>query len=281
MNNYHTSVLLNETIEALAITSGKKYIDATIGGGGHTEAIREKGGKVLGLDQDDDAIVHVTEKFKTDTEVVIIKGNFSQIDTIAKEHGFESVSGVLFDLGVSGYQFDTTERGFSFQKEAVLDMRMDQTLSVKAKDLVNALSVSELQKLFEKLGEEPFSQRIAKAIVENRPIETTKELADVVYRVVTRRQPGIHPATKVFQALRIAVNDELHVLEEALPKALSLLQSGGRLVVISFHSLEDRQVKERFRELAEATSPTTVLATNTSSLLVTETALAVLEGRAK
>lgn len=255
MNNYHTSVLLKETIEALHIQSGHHYIDATLGGGGHTLEILKQGGKVLAIDQDEDAIAYVTNEFKTQNvtfkigeDVLLVKGNFNEIDILAKEYGFANVSGILLDLGVSGHQLDTAERGFSFRYDAMLDMRMDRSLAVTAKDLIHALSVGELQKLFEKFGEETFANRIAKAIVQSRgvtPIDTTKQLAEIIAHVV----PGhgsVHPATRVFQALRIAVNDELHNLEEAMPKALSLLEKKGRLVIITFHSLEDRIVKNAF-----------------------------------
>lgn len=255
MNNYHTSVLLKETIDALHIQSGHQYIDATLGGGGHTLEILKQGGKVLAIDQDSEAIAFITEDLRSKnqelrigTDLFLAKGNFSEIDILAKEYGFTNVSGILFDLGVSGHQLDTAERGFSFRYDAMLDMRMDRSLAVTAKDLIHALSVGELQKLFEKFGEEPFANRIAKAIVQSRgvkSIDTTKQLAEIIAHVV----PGhgnVHPATRVFQALRIAVNDELHNLEEAMPKALSLLEKKGRLVIITFHSLEDRIVKNAF-----------------------------------
>jgi len=250
---YHESVLLQEAVDSLQVTPGKKYIDATLGGGGHTKKILEKGGIVLGIDTDEDAITFVKNKIQN-AHVVTSLGNFKDIETIARRHAFEHVSGILFDLGVSSHQFDEGERGFSFQKEAQLDMRMNKTLGVKAADLINGLTKGELIELFIKLGEEPFAKRIAEEIVISRskkPIETTSELADVAARAYPKGFHKIHPATKIFQALRIAVNDELNNVRIALPQAIELLLPRGRLAVISFHSLEDRVVKELFQEYEE------------------------------
>lgn len=274
METYHISVFAEEVSAYLAVKPGAKYIDATLGGGGHTEAVLERGGKVLGIDVDEEALEHVKEKFKVqnskfkiDQEVYLVRGNFREIDSIAKEQGFEQVDGILFDLGVSSHQFDTAERGFSFQHIGILDMRMDNRLSVAAGDLVNGLTQHELADLFYKYGEEYQSRLIAREIVrerEKRPIRTTEELEKIVRHALGGRArgsgkvTGIHPATKVFQALRIAVNDELHALEEALPKAVNLLQPGGRLVVISFHSMEDRIVKHAFKEFSAAGKGTIV-----------------------
>ena len=249
MNSYHTSVLLQETIDLLAIKKGGKYIDATLGGGGHTSEILAKGGEVLGIDQDQEAIDWVEKEIKD--RLTLRKGNFKDIDTIAKQSGFERVAGIVFDLGISSHHIDTPERGFSFQSDALLDMRMDRELQVTARDLLHVLSKKELADLFFRLGEERFARRIAEKIVITRqakPITTTHELAEIVRKAVPGRQGKVHPATKVFQALRIAVNDELYSLREALPKALLLLAEKGRLVVISFHSLEDRIVKNQFRD---------------------------------
>ena len=257
MDTYHTSVLLHEAISLLDIRSGKKYIDATLGGGGHSFEILKRGGIVLGLDMDEDAIWYVEEKVKSQkskvkigNELVLVRGNFREIDSIARENDFTKVAGVLFDLGVSSHHFDAAERGFSLQKDAPLDMRMDRNLSVKASDLVNGLTKGELYELFNKFGEERFAHSISDSIVSSRkvkPIQTTIELAGIVERAIKRKRSEVHPATKVFQALRIAVNDELNNLREALPKALELLEKNGRLVVISFHSLEDRIVKNQFK----------------------------------
>ncbi|HEX8965114.1 MAG TPA: 16S rRNA (cytosine(1402)-N(4))-methyltransferase RsmH [Patescibacteria group bacterium] len=252
-NYYHTSVLLQEAVDSLAVSSNKRFIDATMGGAGHTKEILQRGGKVLGIDQDEDALRFVSEQIKNPNLVVAL-GNFKDIDTIAKENTFEQVDGILFDLGVSSHQFDEGARGFSFQKEANLDMRMGTSLSVKAADLVNGLTKGELMELFTKLGEEPFAKRIAEEIIKAReikPIETTTELAQIAIKGYPRGFHKIHPATKIFQALRIAVNDELNSLKIALPKAVELLKKNGRLSVISFHSLEDRIVKEFLNECEE------------------------------
>lgn len=252
MNNYHTPVLLQEVLDLLDVKEGKLYIDATLGGGGHALGILEKGGRVLGIDVDQDALDYV-RRFLQEWEnkvknITLVRGNFRDIDTIAQNLGFINVDGILFDLGVSSYQLDTPERGFSFQ-EGPLDMRMSKDLVVTAKDLVNGLTRNELRELFERFGEERFAKKIAHAIVEQRkkyPIETTKELADIIKKAVPYQQGRIHPATRVFQALRIVVNDELANIRTALPKALNLLRRGGRIVVISFHSLEDKIVKKQF-----------------------------------
>jgi len=276
MQSYHTSVLVKEVLAYLAVKDGRKYIDATLGGGGHTEAILTLGGRVLGLDVDEEALQYVQRKFrpqddqpvaeksknekvKIGQDVTLARGNFRDIDRIAGENGFREVSGIVFDLGVSSHQLDTAERGFSFQKAGPLDMRMDRRLHVKASDLINGLTKQELAELFYKLGEEYRSREVAQAIVaarEKKPIKTTEELEKIVRHALGGRfsrggrETSLHPATKVFQALRIVVNDELHSLEEALPKAVRLLEDRGRLVVISFHSLEDRLVKNTFKAFA-------------------------------
>lgn len=258
MNNYHTSVLLQEVLSYLSIQPNEWYIDGTLGGGGHSFEILRLGGNVLGIDVDEDALRHVTEKQESEKselkgKLVLAQGNFQDLDLIAKEHGISSVSGILLDLGVSSYQLEQPEKGFSFA-EGPLDMRMDRTLTVKAADLVNGLTEKELTELFTRLGEERFAKSLARTIVDYRkekPIETTKELADLIMKKVPYRQEGIHPATRVFQALRIAVNDELNVVREVLPKAVTLLKSGGQIAVISFHSLEDRIVKHAFLDFEE------------------------------
>lgn len=261
MSDYHTSVLLREAIESLHIKQDEKYIDATLGGAGHTLEMLERGGIVLGIDTDNDALEFAKKRFtvhgsqfKIGKDLFLAKGNFRDIKNIAITNGFENVAGILFDLGVSSYQFDKPEKGFSFQYEAPLDMRMDTELSVTAADLINALTKEELTELFIRYGEEQYTKRIVSAIIERRKakrIETTKELAEIIARVYPKGEKKIHPATKVFQALRIAVNDELHSLEEAVETGISLLQPGGRMVIISFHSLEDRIVKNAFLAFAE------------------------------
>jgi 16S rRNA (cytosine1402-N4)-methyltransferase len=249
---YHKSVLLQEAIDALSVKSGQKYIDATLGGGGHTQEILDRGGLVLGIDQDQEAIDYVSSQIDN-PNLILKKGNFKDIAEIALENGFDKVAGILFDLGVSSHQIDSSERGFSYLGSSPLDMRMDQSLGVKASDLVNALSEKELYELFIKLGEEERSRQISKNIVKRRqakPFETTDELAEVLAQSYGFSNINdFAKATsgkKVFQALRIAVNDELGSLKDALPSALGLMEIGGRIVVISFHSLEDRIVKQEF-----------------------------------
>jgi len=229
-----------------------------LGAGGHSLEIVKRGGIVLGIDQDKDAIEEVKSRiqnseFRIGEEITIVQGNFSKIAQIAKENGFERVAGILFDIGVSSHQLDTNERGFSFMSQGPLDMRMDTNLGVSAADLVNGLTKGELIELFTKYGEEYNAKKIAEAIAQARetnPIRTTTELADIISQIVPK-SGKIHPATKVFQALRIAVNDELNSLEQGLRQAAELLDSNGRLVVITFHSLEDRIVKKTFEELEE------------------------------
>lgn len=254
--SYHISVLLQETIDFLNVTDGKKYIDATLGGGGHTTQILKRGGTVLGIDTDQDAIDYVGQTLPADLRdhLTIAKGNFKDIDRLAREKAFGKVAGILFDFGISSHHVDDAKRGFSFQKEGPLDMRMDKDLGVSAADLVNVLHKGQLIELFQKFGEERFARLIAQGIVKARqdhPITTTTELSQIINRVVPWSAKHINPATRIFQALRIAVNDELTSIEEALPKALSLLEPNGRLVVISFHSLEDRIVKNAFLAFAE------------------------------
>lgn len=270
MDKYHTSVLLQEAVDNLQVIPGGMYIDATLGGGGHTREILKRGGKVLGIDQDMDAIQHfdsilrdkdirIVGKEDKDSPTIVVSqypnitvvhGNFENIHEIAVQNGITEVSGILMDLGVSGHHFDTGERGFSFMSDAPLDMRMDQTKGSTASDLVNGLTQKELEEVFYKFGEERNGRRIAQAIVSERktyPITTTKQLAELIKKN-TRGFEKIHPATRVFQALRIAVNDELHVLQTGLIEGIKLLSPKGRFVVISFHSLEDRIVKHLFQE---------------------------------
>lgn len=259
---FHKSVLLKETIDYLQVEKGKKYIDATLGGGGHGSEIIKKGGVVLGIDCDQEAIPYLRRKWKLEARswniaeknLTLIWGNFKNIDEIARLHNFGKVSGILFDLGVSSHQLEMTERGFSFQKDSVLDMRMDKSLKVTAADLINGLTKEELNELFTKLAQENLSWAISNRLVRARkikPVKTTRQLASLiedVYRRHGMKRSRINPATRVFQALRIVVNDELNNLREALPQAASLLDWQGRLVVISFHSLEDRIVKNFYQE---------------------------------
>ncbi len=253
ISEFHKSVLLQEVLESLNVCTGKKYIDATLGGGGHTKAILAEGGLVLAIDQDQDAIEYVQKTVKNN-HLLTVKGNFSDLIVLAKKNNFYPIAGILFDLGISSHQVGEAQRGFSFLRDASLDMRMDRSTQVSAKDLVNGLHKGELIELFQRYGEEPFAKRIAEQIVEERkikPIETTTQLAALVSKCYSHRMNKIHPATKIFQALRIAVNDELYNIKIALPQAEELLEPEGRIAVISFHSLEDRIVKRTFAEFEE------------------------------
>ena len=253
---FHTPVLLQEVIEFLDPKSGRLFIDATIGGGGHTLEILKKGGKVLGIDRDPQAIEHIKKEVRSSQFAVhsleLVQGNFSNIGEIAKSNSFANVDGILFDLGVSSYQLEEAKRGFSFTKDGPLDMRMDHQINIKASDLINNLDKRRLNEIFKTYGQEKLSRPIADAICSARQIEiieTTGKLASIVEEVYRKfREKGkLHPATKTFQALRIVVNSELLNLEETLPQTVDLLKTGGRLVIVSFHSLEDGIVKRFFK----------------------------------
>ena len=246
MTDFHISVLLKETIDGLKVIENKKYIDATLGGGGHSFEILRLGGEALGIDVDKEAIEHI-EKNKKPENLTIARGNFRDIDKIARSNNFDKVAGFIFDVGVSSHQIDSVDRGFSFQNEGPLDMRMDQELGVRALDLIKVLTKRELYEIFTKFGEESRAWAVSQAIVSARsikPIETTKDLAKIVFNIAGQSK-------RIFQALRIIVNDELNSIMQALPKALELLEKNGRLCVISFHSLEDRIVKRKFIEFEE------------------------------
>jgi 16S rRNA (cytosine1402-N4)-methyltransferase len=250
----HIPVLPAEVIAGLAPRSGGRYIDGTLGGGGHAEAILEAsapGGRLLGIDADPAALAAGAVRLAPFGErAVLTHGNFRDLTRLARANGFEPADGILLDLGVSSHQLDTPERGFSFMADAPLDMRMDPTSGETAADLVDELPEGELADLIYRYGEERGSRRIARAIVAARRsgrIATTGALAEIVARALGGRHGKIHPATRTFQALRIAVNHELESLEAALPQATELLAPGGRLAVIAFHSLEDRIVKQFFR----------------------------------
>ncbi len=259
MNNFHKPVLLKETIDYLNVRKGAKYIDATLGGAGHTEEILKRGGFVLGIDVDEDALDFVRNK-KNETDIwqnlTLAYGNFKDIDKIAHLNNFDKVAGIILDLGVSSFQIDTPGRGFSYQKNGPLDMRMDKALSVTAADLLKILTKGELNELFNKLGEEHSARRISESVVRARgikKIETSDDLLEAI-RENDRRASAFEGAkilSKIFQALRIAVNDELNNLREVLPKAIELLDKDANLLVISFHSLEDRIVKRAFEEYEE------------------------------
>ena len=251
----HQSVLLEEVIQALRPHSEGVYVDGTIGAGGHAAALLSASaphGRLFGFDQDKNALDIAKQRLaEFGDRVHLLHSNFDQLERLATQHHFPPIDGILLDLGVSSMQFDRPERGFSFQADGPLDMRMDETGGQTAADLVNHLPERELADLIYRYGEERRSRRIARAIVKARPIRRTTELAQVVSGAMAakgRHQTKIHPATRTFQALRIAVNDELGALERALPQAIKLLKPGGRLAVISFHSLEDRIVKQYFRQ---------------------------------
>ena len=252
----HIPVLLNQTIEGLNVNPNGIYVDGTAGGGGHSSEILKRltSGRLICIDQDPDAISTLTERFKKNENALIVKGNFADIKELLEQRGVFRVDGVLLDIGVSSHQLDTSERGFSFHEDAPLDMRMSQK-GATAADLINSLPYDELKKIIYDYGEEKYAPSIAKGIVESRqkkPIETTLELAEIVKSNVPQkvRRDG-HPARKTFQAIRIAVNDELGVLERGLDGAFELLGSGGRLAVITFHSLEDRIVKRKMASWAQ------------------------------
>ena len=255
MEFQHISVLLNECIEGLNIKPDGIYLDGTAGGGGHSKEIakRLKKGKLIAVDQDPDAIEVITTRLKG-LPVVTVQNNFVNIKSILQKQQIEKIDGVLLDLGVSSHQLDVPERGFSFHSDAPLDMRMSQS-GFSAADLVNEYSAEEISKILWLYGEEKFSRRIADAIVRNRaikPIETTAELAEIIKESVpAAARRGGHPARKSFQAIRIAVNGELDVLQPALNDAFDALKVGGRLAVITFHSLEDRIVKQTFAEFCK------------------------------
>jgi 16S rRNA (cytosine1402-N4)-methyltransferase len=255
----HVAVLQAQVLAALAPQPGGRYIDGTLGGGGHASAVLAASGpdgRLLGIDADEEALRAAGQRLAGyGTRVVLAHANFREIGAVAAEHGFHQADGILLDLGVSSHQLDTPARGFSFQSDGPLDMRLDQSDGETAADLVNEMPEEQLANLIYRYGEEHGSRRIARMIVEARrrsPFRTTSELANLVARALGGRHGRIHPATRTFQALRIAVNQELESLETALPQAIELLGNGGRLAVISFHSLEDRIVKLFFRAEAQA-----------------------------
>ncbi len=243
----HIPVMLREVIENLAIQVGGRYVDCTLGEGGHTQAILESsspGGQVLGIDDDPDAIESARERLGAFAKsIMLVNANFTNLRDICIKYDFLPVHGILFDLGLSSQQLDEEGRGFSFQYDSPLDMRFNPGQKVTAADIVNKYSEAKLAEILKTFGEEMNSRQIAKRIVQQRPIATTTDLASIVQEAVGGRHGKIHPATRTFQALRIVVNNEMENLESALNQAVGLLGFGGRLVVISYHSLEDRIVK--------------------------------------
>ncbi len=244
----HTPVMLEETIQALAVQAGGRYVDCTLGAGGHSSAILQRsapGGQLLGIDADPHALELAGQRLAPfGKSFLLVNENFADLEAICIKHDFFPVHGILFDLGLASFQIDREERGFSFQKEGPLDMRVNPAQKTSAADIVNTYPETELANLIWTYGEETHSRRIARRIVQERPIKSTLHLAQVIQQAVGGRREKIHPATRTFQALRIAVNRELENLESALKQAVSLLGFEGRLVVISYHSLEDRIVKQ-------------------------------------
>ncbi|MEW6097308.1 MAG: 16S rRNA (cytosine(1402)-N(4))-methyltransferase RsmH [bacterium] len=243
----HIPVMLNEVIEYLSIIPTGTYVDCTLGEGGHSEAILQKGGKIIGIEQDEEILdIAKTRLIKYKENITFVHDNFKNIKEILVKNSINLVDGILYDLGLSSFHFESKTRGFSFRYDAKLDMRMDTRNKVTAKDLINSLSERELAQIILTYGEEHRANKIAKAIVRERPFTTTFELIKVIEPIISGYK-RIHPATKVFQALRIAVNQELEVLNKSLDEAISLLKKGGRVLVISYHSLEDRLIKHKFR----------------------------------
>lgn len=253
---FHEPVMLKETVDSLECTPGGVYFDGTVGGGGHAYEILVRtapDGVLIGVDRDEEALAESARRLEPfGDRALLMKGNFADIGGIVSELGFQRVRGILLDLGVSSHQFDTPERGFGFSVDAPLDMRMDRQAGLTAFDIVNGFPEEKLKKIIQEYGEEMMPGRIVRAISERRkrsPIRTTGELAAIVADALPARlkKKRIHPATKTFQALRIAVNNELEHLHAAIESGIDTLEEGGRFSVISFHSLEDRMVKDLFR----------------------------------
>lgn len=260
-DNFHKPVLLSLVIEALKVEKGKKYIDATIGGGGYTEEILKLGGIVLGIDADKDAIDYVREKFKANKQIFLEQGNFANLKKIASKYGFEKTAGIIFDLGMSSYQLEKSGRGFSYERDEPLDMRMDKNIQFDAGELLNSYSEDRLYEIFSIYAEELHSRAIAEAIVRARSLNNgltrTGELSgiikDVLNRIYALKQNDtfrLFQKTKarIFQAIRIVVNNEMENLETGLNDGIDLLDISGRIIVLSYHSLEDRKVKMNFRK---------------------------------
>lgn len=253
----HKSVLLKETIEGLNIKLDGIYVDGTLGGGGHSYEIArrlDKGGKLVGIDRDEDALRAASERLSEFSDrVKLIRGNYEDTVSILHDQGIFGADGILLDLGVSSYQFDEAERGFSYKKEAPLDMRMDRREKRTAADIINGYTESELYRIIRDYGEDRFAKNIAKHIVNERqkkPIETTTELAEIIKHAIPARvrEGGGHPAKKTFQAIRIELNRELDILSGSIEGLIDILNPGGRIAIITFHSLEDKIVKSAFKK---------------------------------
>jgi len=254
-SSYHIPVLLSEVLHYANATEGKVVVDGTLGGGGHTEAMLKAGARVIGIDQDEQALEFAQERLASFGDRFIgLKGNFAMMPELLRDAGYQKVDAILVDIGVSSWQLDEADRGFSFGKDGPLDMRMDRSQKKTAADLVNGCSEDELKMIFREYGEERAAGKMARRIVEQREKKrfvTTLDLADFISSIIPRGGKT-HPATRIFQALRIAVNDELGVLREFLKNAAELLNPGGRVLVITFHSLEDRIVKQFFKNASLA-----------------------------
>jgi len=260
MNFAHKSVLLTQCVDWLVTDPDGIYVDCTLGGAGHSAAIVSRlsdKGRLIGIDQDDDALAAASQRLKdARCRVDIVKSNFAKLKTVLQRMGTDNVTGILFDLGVSSYQLDTPERGFSYMHEGPLDMRMNQNGSLTADQIVNTYGETELAGLIWRYGEERWAKRIAQFIVaerKNKPLHTTGELVEVIKKAIPKgaRKDGPHPAKRTFQALRIEVNDELNILDPVIEDAVDMLQAGGRIAVITFQSLEDRIVKQKLAQLAK------------------------------
>lgn len=259
MNFNHVPVLLNETIDSLSIKEDGVYVDCTLGGGGHSSEILKRlseRGRLIGIDQDRTALEAAKIKLKEYSNVTYVHSNFYNIKNILKDINLEKVDGILMDLGVSSYQLDEAERGFSYMQDAPLDMRMDRDEKFSAYNVVNEYSVDELCRVMWDYGEEKFAKRIAEFIVKRRemtPIATTLELVEVIKSAIPAkfRREGSHPAKRTFQAIRIEVNKELKILDKTIEDGVNALNCGGRIAIITFHSLEDRIVKNKFRLLED------------------------------
>ena len=254
----HISVLLNECLEGLNIKENGIYVDGTLGGAGHSSEILKRlsnEGRLIGIDQDTDALKAAKERLKNYSNVTFVHSNFSSIENVLNNLNIDGVDGILMDLGVSSYQLDEGERGFSYMKDAPLDMRMNRENDFSAYNVVNEYSEEDLYRIIRDYGEEKFAKRIASFIVENRQeknIETTLELVEIIKNAIPAkaRREGPHPAKRTFQAIRIEVNSELSILNKTIEDGVEKLNKGGRMAIITFHSLEDRIVKNKFRDLA-------------------------------
>ena len=257
MDFKHVSVLLDETITGLNIKPDGIYVDGTLGGGGHAYEVLKRlspKGRLIGIDQDGEALKAAGERLKEfENQVTLVRDNYCEIERVLKDLNIETVDGIVLDIGVSSYQLDNLERGFSYKSDAPLDMRMDTRQGLTAADVVNTYSENELFKIIKEYGEDKFAKNIAKHIVlarKDKPLETTEELSNVIKRAIPMKvqAKGGHPAKKTFQAIRIEVNRELTVLKESIDKMIEHLNPDGRICIITFHSLEDRIVKMKFRE---------------------------------